>query len=58
MPLVIEHEINLIKYKGEKCWLADCEVLENITMQWADKSPQIALATCLLKVLQSKEGDK
>ena len=53
MPLVIEHGVGLDYYCGSKEWSGFS--VNNTPIMELNKSPQIALATCLLNELQEKE---
>ena len=59
MPLVVEHEISMYRTKISelqpsvpRTWIAGC----GRSHLGASKNPQRALALCLLKVLESKNG--
>ena len=56
MPLVVEHSICFDIYGGEldHCYTVDTWSEE--TLHWTEgDNPQLALAECLLKVLEAKE---
>ena len=56
MPLVVEHGISLYKYRVKGYWEADSNiggVRSEVLV--GDTNPQIALAECLLKVLETKD---
>lgn len=56
MPLVIEHKIQL-KRSSLGLWIANLK--GNVGESWVmDKTPQRALAECLLKVLQGESNNE
>ena len=58
MPLVVEYNLTLEVFEDGSARVGRYFEHKNPVHVLQHKSPQIALATCLLKVLQSKEGDK
>ena len=65
MPLIIEHDISLLHGAGTKEWRASTQSRWRVTEEesWhvlysTNKSPQIALATCLLEVLRAKNKEQ
>ena len=55
MPLVWEHEIGIDYFKEGLSAMATVE--PDIVIHEVNKDPQMALALCLLKVLEAKEKD-
>lgn len=55
MPLVVEHGITLHKYASCTGWQAFTGSISSLEIHVNNINPQIALAECLLKVLQESK---